>query len=138
MSKMYPKIGEVYQIKFDGHGSVQRGWRPGVIIQNNKGNQHSPNIIAVPLTSKVKSVFQPTHVPIPAHETGLKVDSMALCENPETISKEMIGRYITRIPDIYMAKMARALMLSIPIISYLNRDEINNVWSETSCLALSY
>jgi mRNA interferase MazF len=115
---------------------VQRGWRPGVIIQNNKGNYHSPNIIAIPLTSKGKCKSQPTHVVIPAKETGLRVDSMALCENPETISKEMMGEYITSIPNKYMALIARALMLSVPIISYLDQDEMRNVWFETSYMML--
>lgn len=132
----YPKIGEVYQIKFSGYGSVQNGWRPGVIIQNNVGNQHSPNIIAIPLTSRMKSMEQPTHVFIPANETGLKLNSIALCENPETISKKMIGKYITKIPDIYMAKIARAYTLSTPLISFLNKQECMKIWFETSGLVL--
>lgn len=133
----YPKIGEVYQIRFDGYGSVQRGWRPGIIIQNNVGNKHSPNIIAIPLTSKYKSIYQPTHVYIPAKECGLKFDSVALCENPETISKEMIGKYITKIPLMYMTKIAKSLMFSIPLISFLNQDECINIWSEVSYLVLA-
>ena len=133
----YPKIGEVYQIKFDGNGSVQHGWRPGVIIQNDIGNQFSPNIIAIPLTSKHKSRNQPTHVCIPAKETGLKVDSMALCENPETVSKAAIGKYITRIPSYYMAEVAKALMFSMPLISYLNQDEVHTIWFKTSELVLN-
>lgn len=135
-SNKYPKIGEVYQIKFDGYGNVQSGWRPGVIIQNNIGNRHSPNIIAIPLTSKVKSTSQPTHVLIPAKETGLKVDSMALCENPETISKDMVDSFITTIPETYMAKIAKSFMLSMPLIFFLNKEECMNVWSETSNLVL--
>lgn len=137
LTEKYPKIGEVYQIRFEGYGSVQRGLRPGLVIQNNKGNQHSPNIIAIPLTSREKNRKQPTHVLIPARETGLKVDSIALCENPETVSKDMIGRYITKIPHKYMALVARALMLSVPLISYLDQDEMRNVWFETSYLVLS-
>ena len=41
-----PVIGDVYLMKFDGTGSEQSGWRPGVVFQNNVGNSHSPNIIA--------------------------------------------------------------------------------------------
>lgn len=132
-----PRIGEVYQIRFDGYGSVQKGWRPGIIIQNDIGNKNSPNIIAIPLTSKIKCTNQPTHVYIPARESGLLVDSVALCENPETISKELIGKLITRIPDRYMAQIAKALMVSMPLISYLNHHELNSVWIKTSELVLS-
>ena len=137
LAKMCPKIGEVYQIKFDGYGSVQKGWRPGVIIQNDIGNQHSPNIIAIPLTSKVKCISQPTHVYIPARETGLKVDSVALCENPETLSKEMIGGFITKIPSQYMSRIARSFLFSMPLISFLDQDECINVWRKTSELVLN-
>jgi mRNA interferase MazF len=135
-NNQYPKIGEVYQIKFDGYGSVQQGWRPGIIIQNNIGNKHSPNVIAIPLTSRYKSTHLPTHVLIPAKETGLKLSSLALCENPETVSKEMIGNYITTIPKEYMSKIAEAIMISIPLISFLKPDEVHNVWYKTSELVL--
>ena len=41
-------------------GSVQNGLRPCVIISNNKANKFSPNVIAVPLTSRNKKDM-PTH-----------------------------------------------------------------------------
>lgn len=50
----YPRIGEVYNMYFNGTGSEQSGWRPGVVFQNNIGNSKSPNIIALPLTSSLK------------------------------------------------------------------------------------
>ena len=71
------RIGEVYLMKFDGTGNEQQGWRPGVVFQNNTGNQFSPNIIALPMTNSIKKKEQPTHVIIPA-EVGLNRDSMVL------------------------------------------------------------
>lgn len=59
-----PQIGEVYLMDFGGSGCEQNGWRPGVVFQNNVGNAHSPNIIALPLTSSIKKAGQPTHVVI--------------------------------------------------------------------------
>lgn len=56
-----PQIGEVYLMKFSGSGSEQVGWRPGLVFQNNVGNSHSPNVIALPLTSSIKKTSQPTH-----------------------------------------------------------------------------
>jgi mRNA-degrading endonuclease toxin of MazEF toxin-antitoxin module len=38
-------------------GSVQNGLRPVMIISNDKANKFSPNIIAVPLTSRDKKVY---------------------------------------------------------------------------------
>ena len=127
-----PKIGEVYQIYFDGYGSVQTGWRPGIIIQNNIGNKYSPNVIAIPLTSAIKNLNQPTHVFLSSKETGLKLDSIALCENPETVSKEMVGKYITTVPLNLMNRIAIAIIRSIPVISFLNFDEVADIWSKTS------
>lgn len=131
-----PRIGEVYMMKFDGCGSVQHGWRPGIIIQNNIGNSCSPNIIALPLTSSLKKTRQPTHVLLPASKTGLIVDSIALCENPETISKETIGRYITEIPKSYMGEIAKALLLSMPMLFFLDQAGIIEIMALTSKLVL--
>lgn len=131
-SNITPLIGEVYLIKFEGCGNVQNGWRPGLIIQNNIGNECSPNVIAVPLTSALKNTHQPTHVLVNANDSGLKKDSMILCENPETISKELVGRKLTTLSDELMARVARAIMLSIPIISFLNQEDMTRVWVEAA------
>lgn len=117
-------------MNFAGTGSEQSGWRPGLVFQNNVGNTHSPNIIALPLTSSIKKTGQPTHVVIPKR-VGLKVDSMVLCENPERMSKDRIGSLITVLPDEYMAMVARANMLASSAISFLNPDELVDIWKES-------
>lgn len=68
-----PQIGEVYLMNFGGSGCEQNGWRPGVVFQNNVGNAHSPNIIALPLTSSIKKAGQPTHVVIKSADSGLRL-----------------------------------------------------------------
>lgn len=43
-------------------GSEQGGMRPVVIIQNNKGNEHSPTVIVATITAKTSVKTQlPTH-----------------------------------------------------------------------------
>ena len=42
-------------------GSEQGGYRPVLIIQNNRGNQYSPTVIVASITSKPKHKM-PTHV----------------------------------------------------------------------------
>ena len=111
-------------MEFGGSGSEQRGWRPGLVFQNNVGNIYSPNIIALPLTSSIKKLSQPTHVFLPADETGLYRDSVVLCENPERMSKKRIGRYLTTIPDEYMRQIAAANILATSAISYLNSNDL--------------
>lgn len=129
-----PRIGDVFLMKFSGTASEQHGWRPGLVFQNNVGNMHSPNIIALPLTTAIKKLSQPTHVLIPSEGTGLKRNSMVLCENPERMSKECIGKYITTIPREYMAKIAEANLLATSAISFINPDTLFTLWQRASSL----
>lgn len=128
------KIGDIYLMRFGGSGSEQTGWRPGVVFQNNVGNRYSPNIIALPLTTAIKKSSQPTHVFIPSEGTGLRADSMVLCENPERMSKERIGQYITTLPDEYIAKVAAANLLSSSSISYIDPDVLLSLWHQATAL----
>lgn len=127
-----PQIGEVYLMKFGGEGSEQAGLRPGLVFQNNTGNIYSPNIIALPITSALKKAGQPTHVVLYASDTGLKRDSMVLCENPERLSKAKVGRYITKLPDKYMRQIAEASLLATSAISYLDVDVLHGIWQKAS------
>ena len=115
-----PQIGEVYLMNFGGSGCEQNGWRPGVVFQNNVGNAHSPNIIALPLTSSIKKSGQPTHVIVKSADSGLRLDSMVLCENPECMSKERIGQYITTLSNRYL--------LATSAISFLDTEVLLAVW----------
>ena len=125
-----PKIGEIYLMKFCGSGNEQKGWRPGLVFQNNLGNRYSPNIIAIPLTSSLKKSNQPTHVFLPADETGLEKDSMVLCENPERMSKDRIGKYLTTLPTEYMSRVAIANLLASSAISFIEPDVLLSVWQK--------
>lgn len=131
-TKRQPKIGDVYLMKFTGNGNEQCGWRPGLVFQNNKGNTYSPNIIALPMTSALKKTSQPTHVVLPADETGLAKDSMVLCENPERMSKERLGNYLTSLPKEYMSKIAVANLLATSAIAYIDPEMLLSVWQKAS------
>lgn len=129
-----PQIGDIYLMRFSDSGSEQSGWRPGLVFQNNVGNEHSPNIIALPLTTAIKKQGQPTHVIIPCEGTGLRRDSMVLCENPERMSKERLGIYITTLSDEYMAQVAAANLLSSSAIAYLSPDVLLSLWQQAVSL----
>ena len=130
------RIGEIYNMYFQGKGSVQSGWRPGLVFQNNVGNAKSPNIIALPLTSSLKKMNMPTHVLVNASDTGLKRDSLVLCENPETISKENVGVYITTLSEDYMREIAVASLISMSAISFLDKEVLITTWEKTVALNL--
>ena len=118
------RIGDIYLIEFDGEYNEQRGCRPGIIFQNNIGNEYSPNVIVIPLTSVIKKINQPTHVLISSENTGLIKDSIALCENPMCVSKNKIGRYLTTISDTYMSEIAKASLIATSCLSYISDNEL--------------
>lgn len=128
------RIGDIYMVFFDGDGSEQRGYRPGLVIQNNVGNRYSPNIIVLPITSIIKKRNQPTHVVVLADNSGLERDSVILCENPRCLSKDKLNRYITTLPDKYMEEVAVAYILSTSIISFLPASEVQSVWQKANTL----
>lgn len=133
-SERTPQIGEVYLMNFGGSGSEQSGMRPGVVFQNNVGNAHSPNIIALPLTSAIKKMGQPTHVLLRADDTGLRMDSVVLCENPERMSKEKIGKFITKLSDEYMKEITEANLLATSAIAFLDIESLLRIWKLASAL----
>ena len=126
-------IGEIYLMRFEGVGCEQSGLRPGLVFQNNVGNKYSPNIIALPLTTAIKKMNQPTHVMIPS-SVGLKKDSVVLCENPERMSKDRIGDYITTLPDDIMAEIAAANILASSAISYIDPKSLFGLWKRAVSL----
>ena len=123
-----PRIGEIYLMEFGGTGSEQRGVRPGLVFQNNVGNKYSPNIIALPLTGQIKKTEQPTHVLIKASANGLRKDSIVLCENPERMSKDKIGSYITTLSNNDMARVAEANFLASSAIAYIDPRALLDIW----------
>lgn len=116
----FPHIGDVYMMQFSGSDSEQSGWRPGIVFQNNTGNRFSPNVIAIPLTSCIKKTGQPTHVFLDADMTGLPRDSIALCENPQRMSKSNIGKFLIRLSDCDMSRIAHAFLLATAAVAYLD------------------
>ena len=81
-------------------GSEQGGIRPILIIQNNTGNIFSSCTIVMPLSSKLKSLNQPTHTLIrKSVDTGLKTDSVLLGEQMRVISSQRIIKKIGTVTD---------------------------------------
>ena len=48
------KRGEIYFTKETGTGSIQTGYRPVIVVQNNVGNHYSPTTIVCSITSAKK------------------------------------------------------------------------------------
>ena len=81
-------------------GFEQGGIRPVLIIQNDIGNIHSCTTIVIPLSSRLKSLNQPTHTLIrKSIDTGLRTDSVLLGEQMRVISNQRIIKKIGSVTD---------------------------------------
>lgn len=84
------KMGDIYfaRLKTNIQNGIQYGTRPVIVISNNKGNKHSPTVIVIPLTSKIKKRHMSPHYIVKANiQNGLQRDSVALGEQITTIAK---------------------------------------------------
>jgi len=129
--RTHPKIGEIYMIEFDGSGSVQRGFRPGVVFSNNKANANGPNVIVLPLTTSLKKAAQPTHVILNADDCGLRYTSMVLCENPQSVPKASLGKFISRLDDRTIARIAVAQLVASSGIAYVDYQTLIAAWERS-------
>lgn len=91
-------------------GSEQDADRPAIIVSNDTGNQYSPVVEAVYLTTQKKNRL-PTHVRVDSAERP----SMALCEQIFTLSKSRLIRFIGRATTEEMRRIDKALAISIGI-----------------------
>lgn len=118
--------GEIYYIyETEVTGNEQAGGRPGIIISNDVGNEHSPVAIVVYLTTREKKPL-PTHVKINSAEKP----STALCEQIETVYKGRIGKYIGQITDTEQKNLDKALAVSIGIGLNMKGTKFVETWSK--------
>lgn len=105
-----PKRGDIFIADLFG----DYGTRPVLVVQNNKGNQHSNTVIVVPITSR-KPKDIPTHVWIPS-SSGMKRPGTAKCECIYTIPQYDLRKYIGTIRGTPTEKdVNRALKISLAI-----------------------
>ena len=104
--------GDIYLADLgEGVGSEQRGERPVLIVQNNKGNIFSPTVTVLPITTKIhKSEGMPTHVII----DDLKVlpeKSAIMAEQITTIDKSKLIRKLGILDKQFMSKVVNPKLL---------------------------
>lgn len=95
-------------------GSEQDGVRPVLIIQNDRGNYHSPTVIVAAITSKTRKKQLPTHIDLPANQNcGLKRDAKVLLEQVRTLDKSRLAQYVGHVPREKMRDVDTALSMSV-------------------------
>ena len=107
------KRGEIYYAKFpSGVGSEQRGLRPVIIIQNDKGNEYSPTTIVATITSRLHTNI-PTHVYLDTD--CLAFNSVAMLEQIRTIDKLRLTQPIGCVTKENMKSIDKAIRISLNI-----------------------
>ncbi len=96
-------------------GSEQGGVRPVVIVQNNRGNRFSPTVICAAMTSRLDKSDLPTHVWVSARDSGLKSDSLVLCEQIRTLEKQGLRTRAGRIDGLVLRRVDHALLAALGI-----------------------
>lgn len=103
--------GDIYRADLNPIvGSEQGGYRPVLVIQNNRGNKYSPTVIVAAITSRPKHKMT-THVPLKGIE-GLEKDSVVLLEQLRTIDKKRLDDYLGTLDRQQMLKVEKALCSS--------------------------
>ena len=106
--------GEIYFAELNPvQGSEQGGTRPVLIVQNDVGNAYSPTTIVLAITSQLNKARLPTHVAVPATESGLSRDSVILAEQVRTIDKSRLRQRVARLEPRTMRRIEDAMAVSI-------------------------
>jgi len=106
--------GEVYYADLSPViGSEQGGYRPVLVVQNNKGNRFSTTVIIAPISSKLSKNHLPTHVVIELE--GLQKKSVILLEQLRTIDKKRIRERVGRVSEEMMADVDSAIKTSLDL-----------------------
>ena len=102
-----PRRGDVWFADLGDHfgTSVQGGCRPVLVISNDVGNRCSDIVNVIPMTSRMKKYYLPSHTIVEENHMTERDEkreyetSMILAEQITTISKASFRSYLGRVTD---------------------------------------
>ena len=105
--------GDVFNANLGNQcGSVEKGIRPVLVIQNDEGNKRNRTLVVVPLSTQLKKMHIPVHEPL-LKEDGMREDSVALCEQITTIDKTQLESFVCHVEDEPMQRITKAIRTSV-------------------------
>lgn len=122
-SELTPSRGDVWFAEFGEHPgtSVQEGCRPALIISNNMANTHSETVTVLPMTSKMKKSYLPTHVPVSQTDCLNIEPSMVLAEQVTTIGKSALKNLVGKVDEMKIREIEAAVGIHLG----LNGNPVN-------------
>ena len=114
-----PRRGEIWDVNWSpGRGAEQKGTRPALIIQNDRGNTSLsyPLTIVASMSRTEREI--PLHIRIaPSEENGLTDFTDVKCEQVMTIEKSRLIRRRGVITGEELSKVDVALKLSLDLLT---------------------
>lgn len=109
--------GEIYWVDWGkGKGSEQEGIRPALIIQNNTGNQYSPNVVIASFTKSIPPKVYPFQVRCTPSESGLNIICVVDLASIITISKTRLGDKCGQLTPNKMLEVDEAIKASLGLV----------------------
>lgn len=98
------QYGEIYYYDFgERGGSIQKGLRPALVIQENRLNINSPTTIVAAITTVTKKPNLLSHIILGAN-FGLKKPSMVMFEQVFVVNQSDLRDYIGKVDSDYILK----------------------------------
>src|SRR5579864_5742162 len=112
-----PRRGEIWDVNWSpGRGAEQKGTRPALIIQNDRGNASPTYPLTIVASMSRTERELPLHVRIaPTSENGLTDHTDVKCEQIMTIEKSRLIRRRGAINNEELGKVDVALKLSLDL-----------------------
>ena len=116
-SPLSPRRGEIWDVNWSpGRGAEQKGTRPALIIQNDRGNASLSYPLTIVASMSRTERELPLHVRIaPSEENGLSDFTDVKCEQIMTIEKSRLIRRRGSINSEELSRVDVALKLSLSL-----------------------
>ena len=124
------KRGQIYYVgRSYAAGSEMRAGRPGIIVSNDRNNDHSSVVEVIYLTTHPKKDL-PTHVTIRSMER----ESTALCEQVTSVSTDRLGRCMGEVTDAEMQSLEIAMLISLGVRMEPPRESLSDEEMDRVCV----
>ena len=123
---MVKKRGEVYRARLDDaegreqKGDKETGYRPVVIVSNNQQNEKGIIYVVVPLTSKIKKLYQAFQVPIFFRNKP----GRAKCEQVRVIDAGRLGKYRGKLTEKEMTAINEKLVFVLDLLETFSNEQV--------------
>ena len=112
MNKHSIKQGDIYFVNLSPtKGHEQKGFRPVVVMQNNKLNKYLHTVVVAPITSNLKTAgLSLTHF-LQKSKTGLKKDGVVLIFQIRAIDVRRLKKHVGILDQASFREIKRQLSL---------------------------